>query len=94
MNYTVIEASEVSTLMKKVNGMIELKIGWRCVGGLTAIRPRVSGPIVFLQAMENSGGAEPKAAPGLGMKIRDYGYQPSAKYQKSKLKRNDRSETD
>ena len=89
MNYTVVEASEVSTLMKKVNGMIELKIGWHCVGGLTAVRPRVSGPVIYLQAMENIAGAEPKADPSPGMKIRDYGYQPSRKYQRSKLKGDD-----
>jgi hypothetical protein len=88
MNYTIVEASEISTLVKKVNGMIELKIGWKCVGGLTAFRPTVSGPVTYLQAMENGAGSEPKTGPSMGMKLVNY-EQPRRKWERRKPKSND-----
>ena len=63
MNYTIVEEKNIAGLMRKVNGLIDLKIGWKPIGGLMAVRPSVSGPVQYCQAMENASGSEPETNP-------------------------------
>ena|SRR5689334_15217737 len=63
MNYTIVEENNIAELMRKVNGLINLKIGWKPLGGLMAVRPSVSGPVQYCQAMANEQGSEPATTP-------------------------------
>lgn len=49
MDYNIIESATLVGLMKDVNGYIE--IGWIPTGGVAPIRPHVSGPVHYYQAM-------------------------------------------
>ena len=59
MNYTIVEENNIAELARKVNGLINLKIGWKPIGGLMAVRPSVSGPVQYCQAMSNETGEAP-----------------------------------
>lgn len=53
MNYNIIWKSEVSELINAVNAYE--KMGWKPKGGVTAIRERISGPVVYIQAVYKNG---------------------------------------
>ena len=65
MNYHILEAQTLDGLMRKVNQQIALNQNWRCLGGPFAVRPGVSGPVYYYQAMENIEGSEAPILPVL-----------------------------
>lgn len=49
MTYNVIWKNDVAEVINAVNGYE--KMGWKPKGGIIAIRERISGPIVYMQAV-------------------------------------------
>ena len=62
MNYNIIWKSEVVDLVNAVNAYE--KMGWKPKGGVTAIRERISGPVVYIQAVYRNGDAPIKRPRG------------------------------
>lgn len=86
MDYSIIESDSIAILMQKVNGYIQ--IGWRPVGGVSAVRPRINGPIMYHQAVLKN-----NSSPGLtpSLPIRHLKRQPRGPYNK---KSNDPSQSE
>ena len=63
MDYVVIELESLSDLEKRDNQYTA--IGWKPSGGITAVRQRISGPIIYLQAVYKENSAPAEAAAGL-----------------------------
>lgn len=49
MDYVVLETATLAELQEKVNEYSEM--GWKPQGGVSAVRPRVSGPIFYIQSI-------------------------------------------
>lgn len=66
MDYVVLETASISELQNRVNEYVQ--IGWKPIGGASAVRQRVSGPISYLQAVFKENSAPPQP-PSFAMPI-------------------------
>ena len=54
MTYNVIQEDTLEQLIRHVNEYQEM--GWKCAGGLLAVRRSISGSLIYMQAITNVDG--------------------------------------